>query len=157
MTYGRWRRKGSLCAGPPVYRHHSSLQRTKPRPHLACAEGHFRVGGLAELSQLSEDVQELVGESGVPATQLILSVKVRKNTHLHVKEIRGGENVEMGKGNENQPSKHSWINKMQMSCYLYPQQRGKEDPRGSCCQGAAQTPRVFRLKIPSVFLYKSTL
>ena len=66
----------------PACEDRSSLRITNSRPYLACSECHLRVGGLAELSQLREDIQQLISEGGVPATQLILIVNVTTYTFM---------------------------------------------------------------------------
>lgn len=41
--------------------------------YLAGTQSHFGVGGLAQLRELGKDAHELIGQCGVPPTQLILN------------------------------------------------------------------------------------
>lgn len=46
--------------------------------YLAGTQGHFGVGGLAELRELGKDGHELIGQRGVPPTQLILKTRQKE-------------------------------------------------------------------------------
>lgn len=44
-------------------------------PHLPCSQGHLGVGRLAELGQLCQDIDQLICQGGVTATELVLGTE----------------------------------------------------------------------------------
>lgn len=48
-------------------------------PHLPCPQRHFGVGCLAELGQLCQNIDQLICQGGVTATELVLQTERAEN------------------------------------------------------------------------------
>lgn len=48
-------------------------------PYLPRSQGHFGVGRLAELGQLCQNINQLICQGGVTATELVLNIKRTEN------------------------------------------------------------------------------
>lgn len=55
------------------------------RPYLARSQGHLRVRRLAELRQLRQNINQLICQGGVTATQLVLKTERNDNVYNRVK------------------------------------------------------------------------
>lgn len=63
----------------PVYSMHQEYRKS---PHLAGSQCHFGISGLAQLSQLCQDVNELVRQGRISATQLVLQKLIGKKKQV---------------------------------------------------------------------------